>query len=387
MNKKQRLFVDMDGTLSVFTPADTFEKLYEEGYFLKQAPLDHVVSAIRRIIYVNDEIEVYILSAYLSDSNFALEEKNTWLDDHLPEIDQEHRIFIPYGSNKMLAVPGGIRESDCLLDDYTVNLKEWQRQARGIKLLNGINHTKGTWQGDRISCERHPADLANIIISVMQGRKRVFDMMPYDKEMINKEAETHYTEDEVRRQEELMSASAEVLTARLQQKIAEDIREKIYPKLSAWNWLGVIASPDIAGDYVALYVTEDRKRERILCRAELVLDGVVEVEAYMPEISETEFLKYNEQSKNENKKGPLEIIAGNLARKLIPEAGIQSYEIYSSADESFIPLEDFKENLRKNGYGVVPDYSREHIKVRYGSVGEVKTEGLGGPCRKMGRSR
>lgn len=385
MNKKQRLFVDMDGTLSVFTPTDTFEELYEEGYFLKQAPLEHVVSAIRRIIYVNDEIEVYILSAYLSDSNFALEEKNAWLDDHMPEIDQGHRIFIPYGSNKMLAVPGGIRESDCLLDDYTVNLKEWQRQARGIKLLNGINHTKGTWQGDRISCERHPADLANIIISVMQGRKRVFDKMPHDKEIINKEAETYYTGDEVRRQEELVGASAEALAARLQQKVVEDIRQKIYPKLSAWNWLGVIASPDIAGDYIALYVTEDRKRERILCRAELVLDGVVEVEANMPELSTEDFLAYDEQSRN--KKGPLEIIAGNLARKLIPEAGIQSYEIYSSADESFIPLEDFKENLRKNGYDVIPDYSKKYIKIRYESMEETKTEKLDGPRKKLGRSR
>ncbi len=38
MKKKQRLFVDMDGTLSVFTPVKELEALYEKGYFTgKQA--------------------------------------------------------------------------------------------------------------------------------------------------------------------------------------------------------------------------------------------------------------------------------------------------------------------------------------------------------------
>ena len=30
--KKQRLFVDIDGTLAVFKPVDTLETLYEKGY-------------------------------------------------------------------------------------------------------------------------------------------------------------------------------------------------------------------------------------------------------------------------------------------------------------------------------------------------------------------
>ena len=550
MNKKQRLFVDMDGTLSVFTPTDTFEKLYEEGYFLKQAPLAHVVSAIRRIIYVNDEIEVYILSTYLSDSDFALEEKNAWLDAHLPEIDQGHRIFVPYGSDKIAAVPGGIRKNDCLLDDYTVNLKEWQKRAKGIKLLNGINHTKGTWQGDRISCERHPADLADTIISVMQGRKCVFDSMMWDKTINDKwedtriqamtsiledkavrdikiqqgnprgswfgailssgnprcyiwlsilgdeksdvvvcsaalmlsgkmkdmvetleiptkkfleysknfetpfqrkvsetftnefanlvnpmsyefyssayenslsdfykrlrdgyDKSTDYTEHEVRLQKEqqkpkaekenhsdfqheLTSAAAEGLAARLQQKVIEDIKQKIYPRLSDWNWLGVIASPKFAGDYIALYVTEDRKHDVIKCRATLVLDGIAEAEAKMPELSVEDFLTYAEQSRNdifigrvEDTKGPLEKAVSDLARRLTPEIGYSSYEMYSSADKRFIPLEDFKENLRKNGYDVIPDYSKKYIKIRYESMEETKTEELEGPRKKLGKSR
>ena len=72
--EKQRLFVDMDGTLAVFTPVDTLETLYEKGYFLYLMPQHNVVNAVRSIIMHNPEIEVFILSAYLSDSAYALQE-------------------------------------------------------------------------------------------------------------------------------------------------------------------------------------------------------------------------------------------------------------------------------------------------------------------------
>ena len=142
--KKQRLFVDIDGTLAVFKPVDTLETLYEKGYFLNLAPHENVVAAVKEIVTNHPEIEVNILSAYLTDSQYALQEKNEWLDRYLPEIDQTHRIFVPCGSDKKEGI-GGIRSDDFLLDDYTHNLNEWQPPARGIKLLNAINHTRGSW--------------------------------------------------------------------------------------------------------------------------------------------------------------------------------------------------------------------------------------------------
>ena len=84
---EKRLFVDMDGTLAVFKPVDELETLYEQGYFLNLQPQENVVEAIREIITKHPEIEVNILSAYLSDSEYALAEKNKWLDRYLPEID------------------------------------------------------------------------------------------------------------------------------------------------------------------------------------------------------------------------------------------------------------------------------------------------------------
>lgn len=172
---KQRLFVDMDGTLAVFTPVDELETLYQKGYFRNLAPHKNVVESVRHIINNHPEIEVRILSAYLTDSQYALQEKNEWLDEHLPEIDQAHRIFCPCGSDKKEWIPGGIREDDHLLDDYTKNLNDWEPPARGIKLLNAINHTRGSWQNDRIRYDRTPESLANGIVDIMQGKQRIFD--------------------------------------------------------------------------------------------------------------------------------------------------------------------------------------------------------------------
>lgn len=165
---RQRLFVDMDGTLAEFKNVDTLETLYEKDYFINLKPNENVLGAIKQLIADND-IDVYILSAYLTDSRYALEEKNAWLDKYLPELPQEKRLFVPCGTDKSVAVPGLIRPDDYLLDDYTKNLSEWEPPARGIKLINGINHTNGTWQGDKIQFTHAPEELSSMISDVMKG--------------------------------------------------------------------------------------------------------------------------------------------------------------------------------------------------------------------------
>lgn len=165
---RQRLFVDMDGTLAEFKTVDTLETLYEKDYFINLKPNENVLGAIKQLIADND-IDVYILSAYLTDSRYALEEKNAWLDKYLPELPQEKRLFVPCGTDKSVAVPGLIRPDDYLLDDYTKNLSEWEPPARGIKLINGIYHTNGTWQGDKIQFTHAPEELSSMISDVMKG--------------------------------------------------------------------------------------------------------------------------------------------------------------------------------------------------------------------------
>ena len=165
---RQRLFVDMDGTLADFKSVDTLETLYEKDYFINLKPNENVLGAIKQLIADND-FDVYILSAYLTDSRYALEEKNAWLDKYLPELPQEKRLFVPCGTDKSVAVPGLIRPDDYLLDDYTKNLSEWEPPAKGIKLINGINHTNGTWQGDKIQFTHAPEELSSMISDVMKG--------------------------------------------------------------------------------------------------------------------------------------------------------------------------------------------------------------------------
>lgn len=152
VDERIRVFVDMDGTLAKFQNVDTLETLYEEGYFLNLPPQPAVVEAVKRLAD-DPRVEVFILSSALSDSKYALTEKQAWLDRYLPEIDWMHRIFPPCGEDKKMHIPDGIRTTDCLLDDYTRNLSRWEPPAKGIKLLNGINHTKGTWQGAMVSHE------------------------------------------------------------------------------------------------------------------------------------------------------------------------------------------------------------------------------------------
>lgn len=149
--EKRRLFVDMDGTLAVFTPVDTMETLYEKGYFQSLEPIKNAVAGLKLFIKENPETEVFILSSVLSDSPYALKEKQAWLTQQLPEIDTAHQIFNPCGTDKSAFVPGGITATDILLDDYTDNLLSWQNHGgTAIKFMNGINGTRGRWKGKRL---------------------------------------------------------------------------------------------------------------------------------------------------------------------------------------------------------------------------------------------
>lgn len=189
MDEKQRLFVDMDGTLAVFKQVDELETLYEKGYFLNLAPQRNVLAAVRELAVNHPEIEVNILSAYLTDSPYALQEKNEWLDKFLPEIDRDHRVFVPCGTDKKEGIRGGVRGNDFLLDDYTKNLNEWQPPARGIKLLNGINHSRGTWPFDRIRHDRDALSLATGILSIMREERQILDEKNNQKQGEGRESE------------------------------------------------------------------------------------------------------------------------------------------------------------------------------------------------------
>lgn len=176
-----RNFFDLDGTVAEFKTVDTLETLYEKGYFLNLKPIQNVVDAVN-IINKNysDIIEIFVMSSVLTDSKYALQEKNQWIDKYLPGIDNDHRIFPPCGENKLDYIPGGVRETDLLMDDYTHNLTLWEPPARGIKLLNGINHTRETWRGNRLRYDKSSEELAENIVDIAINGLIVRDVRPQD---------------------------------------------------------------------------------------------------------------------------------------------------------------------------------------------------------------
>ena len=170
---KPRLFIDMDGTLAEFHPVKKMETLLEKGYFRNLKEIPEVVLAVKELLQ-EEAIEVYILSAVLKDNPYAAEEKRQWLKEKLPEISESRQIFCHCGANKKEFAHGvaGVG-NDFLLDDYTPNLMKWGEGA--IKLLNGINHTKGSWQGNRIRANKEPEALAKQLREIILYGKEIYE--------------------------------------------------------------------------------------------------------------------------------------------------------------------------------------------------------------------
>lgn len=135
-----RFYIDMDGVVAKFHPEKSIEEIMEPGYFLNLEPVIQVINAIERLVASGKE--VYILSSVFNMEK-ALEKRN-WGQKYLPFIKSDNYIFVPYEKKKSDYIEN-ISSKDILLDDFSKNLFEWEGTA--IKLLNGINHTKGTWTG------------------------------------------------------------------------------------------------------------------------------------------------------------------------------------------------------------------------------------------------
>ena len=143
-----KLFVDMDGTLTEWRKAASYEHLFLDNYFYTLRP--HKV-LIRWLNKLKDEgnIDIFVASSYILDKHIT--EKNLWLDKYFP-IEDSKRIFIPDDRRKSECVEEFLGENisanHVLLDDFTPNLIEWEENGgTAVKALNGINRLEGKWGG------------------------------------------------------------------------------------------------------------------------------------------------------------------------------------------------------------------------------------------------
>jgi len=140
--ENKRLFIDMDGTLARFHDEINYlERMFEKDFFRNLLPFENMVAGIRKFMDNHPEVEVYILSAKVEgEPPYCEEEKHTWLNQFLPEIPKDHRIFTKMGRPKAEYIPGGLRANDYLLDDYNKGLNQFLFDGgKAIKCHNNIN--------------------------------------------------------------------------------------------------------------------------------------------------------------------------------------------------------------------------------------------------------
>lgn len=140
------VYVDMDGVQAVYGAGDTVEEMSAVGYFRNRPVQKNVIDFIK-MIDADERFNVAILSAVFDDDH-SKEEKKQWLiENGLGGVDA---IFTPCGACKADYIKtSGI---NILIDDYSKNLLEWEKQGKnflGIKFDNGINGNIGKWKSRR----------------------------------------------------------------------------------------------------------------------------------------------------------------------------------------------------------------------------------------------
>lgn len=140
-------YVDMDGCIVKWNPDASLEDTFKPGYFANREPDLKLILTIKRLIAAGQE--VVVLTAVYEDDH-SRQDKLIWLKKY--GLENVKVIFVPYGKRKI----DYIDTTNCiciLIDDFSKNLFEWVSNdfCYGIKYMNGINGTKGTWDSFMVS--------------------------------------------------------------------------------------------------------------------------------------------------------------------------------------------------------------------------------------------
>lgn len=167
-NSNIHFFFDMDGVLAKWSNVSV-EETCEKGFFSTRDPEPCIIEALKQM--QNHGYDVSILSSVYQDDHSS-KDKVEWLD--MMGLGLIPRIFVPYGEKKADYLEGSKSEGgvNILVDDFSKNLREWVDTGEhfvGIKFMNGINGTKGTWNGYLVSNKMTSAMLVNAITGIARA--------------------------------------------------------------------------------------------------------------------------------------------------------------------------------------------------------------------------
>lgn len=151
--KSVNFFFDMDGVLATYQ-TDIVKNMHKNGYFA-HLPVNEKAVDFLKSLMAYPQVQIYILSK--TPNVFAPSSKKDklfWLKNVLPELKESH-IFIQDGRKKQtkaefikerLGVESYEQDFNVLIDDYSKNLIEWEKEGKNfmaLKALNGVNNKKG----------------------------------------------------------------------------------------------------------------------------------------------------------------------------------------------------------------------------------------------------
>ena len=176
--KRVIIYFDMDGLIAKWNKDATIEDTFAPGYFDTIVEPDiNAIESIKKVVPVFQDlgIDVFFLSARYDDENnidagynrFELD-KRRFLNRHQLNIPA---LFVSCGESKR-KIFDTLSKGDLniLFDDYSKNLFDWEQDSSclGIKWLNGINGTHGTFKGLTIPAYRMNVDsISNSLIGTV----------------------------------------------------------------------------------------------------------------------------------------------------------------------------------------------------------------------------
>lgn len=150
-----RGFFDLDGTVARFYDLENcLEVMREKGFYLNLGVHKKMLKELIKFADTYGVENTFIISACI-DTPYCMPEKLAWIKKNIPiKLPAENIILVPCGVPKTDFVPGGVKSTDLLFDDYGDNLLKWA-EAGGtpVKAINPINNTTKSWKGYALLCD------------------------------------------------------------------------------------------------------------------------------------------------------------------------------------------------------------------------------------------